>query len=146
MQQVGPQGRFTLKRFISVITCTEKPLYVPQLWRINNEKWVVGVPDLFDLQPVAPDPLQEVTEARNKSVLFNTGDADLSVAQLHGLPTHLLHQHTLGLQGETHALLLQRYLPHNIGFFNANFRQILIFIFRAVGKYLKLIRRFLLRC
>lgn len=35
--------------------------------------------DLFNLQPMAPDPLQQVTETRNQGVFLNTGDADLSV-------------------------------------------------------------------
>lgn len=60
-----------------------------------------SLPDLFNLQPVAPDPLQQVTETRDQSVLFHTGDADLSVAQLHRFPTHLLHQHTLSLHVDT---------------------------------------------
>lgn len=63
--------------------------------------------DLFDLQPVAPDPLQQVTETRYQGVLLHAGDADLAVTQLHSLPTHLLHQHAFGLQGNKHINTLQ---------------------------------------
>lgn len=61
-------------------------------------------PDLFNLQPVAPDPLQQVAQAGDQGVLLHTGDADLAVTQLHGLPAHLLHQHALGLHGIRHIL------------------------------------------
>lgn len=53
---------------------------------------------LFDLQPVAPDPLQQVTQAGDERVLLQAGDVGLTVAQLHRLSTHLLHQHPLGLE------------------------------------------------
>ena len=59
--------------------------------------------DLFNLQPVAPDPLQQVTEAGDESVLFHPRDADLPVAQLHRLPAHLLHQHALRLHNNNTA-------------------------------------------
>lgn len=62
--------------------------------------------DLFDLQPVAPDSLQQVTQTRYQGVLLHTGDADLAVAQLHSLPAHLLHEHALGLRGRTHISTL----------------------------------------
>ena len=59
--------------------------------------WTELVADLFNLQPVAPDPLQQVAEAGDESVLLHPRDADLPVAQLHRLPAHLLHQHALRL-------------------------------------------------
>lgn len=55
-------------------------------------------PDLFNLQPVTPDPLQEVTETSNQGVLLHTCDANLAVTQLHGLSAHLLYQHSFRLQ------------------------------------------------
>ena len=57
--------------------------------------------DLFDLQPVAPDALQQVTEAGDERVLLHPCDADLPVAQLHRLTPHLLHQHALSLHNNT---------------------------------------------
>lgn len=54
---------------------------------------------LFHLQPMTPDPFQEVTKAGNQGVLFHPCDVDFPVPQLHSLSAHLLHQHPLGLQG-----------------------------------------------
>lgn len=56
---------------------------------------------LFNLQPMAPDSLQQVTEAGDECVLFYAGDADLTVTKLHCFPAHLLHQHALCLERET---------------------------------------------
>ena len=53
--------------------------------------------DLFDLQPVAPDPLEQVTQAGDQSVLLQSSNVGLTMTQLHRLPSHLLHQHTLSL-------------------------------------------------
>lgn len=76
---------------------------------------------LFDLQPVAPDPLQQVTETGDERVLLHASDADLTVTKFHRLPAHLLHQHALCLdekkqQQRTSVTepLLQRY-PHTQG-------------------------------
>lgn len=63
-------------------------------------------PDLFNLQPVAPDPLQQVTETCNQGVFLNTGNADFSVAQLHSLTPHLLYQHTFSLQRDNNSNLI----------------------------------------
>ncbi len=54
-------------------------------------------PYLFLLQSVAPDTFQQVTQAGNECVFLHPGDGGLPVTQLHGLLTHLLYQHTLGL-------------------------------------------------
>lgn len=58
---------------------------------------------LFNLQPVTPDSLQQVTEAGDERVLLHAGDADLTMTKLHCLPAHLLNQHTLCLSQETQA-------------------------------------------
>lgn len=58
---------------------------------------------LFNLQPMAPDSLQQVTEAGDECVLLHAGDADLTVTELHCLPAHLLHQHALCLDRETRS-------------------------------------------
>lgn len=58
---------------------------------------------LLNLQPVAPDSLQQVTETGDECVLLHTGDADLTVTELHRFPAHLLHQHALCLDQETQS-------------------------------------------
>lgn len=64
---------------------------------------------LFDLQPVAPDPLQQVTQAGDERILFQTSDIGLTVAQFHCLSAHLFYQHPLGLQNTSKKNQLQ---PH----------------------------------
>ena len=52
---------------------------------------------LADLQPVAPDSLEKITEGDNEGIFFDSGQADVSMAQLHSLVTHFGHQHSLRL-------------------------------------------------
>ncbi len=61
---------------------------------------------LFDLQTVAPDPFQQITQAGDERVLLHTSDANLPVAQLHRFPSHLLHQHAFGLSHRSHRISL----------------------------------------
>ncbi len=59
---------------------------------------------LFDLQTVAPDSFQQITQAGDERVLLHTSDANLPVAQLHRFPSHLLHQHAFGLSHRSHGI------------------------------------------
>lgn len=70
--------------------------------------------DLFNLQTMTPDPLQQVTETGDQGVLLHARDANLAVTQLHGLPTHLLYQHTFRLQTNKGDALLSLVRTSNI--------------------------------
>lgn len=59
---------------------------------------------LFDLQTVAPDSFQQITQAGDECVLLHSSDADLPVAQLHRFPSHLLHQHAFGLSHRSNGV------------------------------------------
>lgn len=59
---------------------------------------------LFDLQTVAPDSFQQITQAGDERVLLHASDANLPVAQLHRFPSHLLHQHAFGLSHRSHRV------------------------------------------
>ena len=52
---------------------------------------------LFHLQPMTPNPFQQVTKTGNQGIIFHPCDVHFPMSQFHSLSPHLLHQHPLGL-------------------------------------------------